>query len=95
MSARLARIALGHPAPRTENRLTGDDLVTIAAAIHADLDKLRRPASIAEDFNRLAREVPRSIGCTNLDLRESELFEISDMVAAAILDHGYRLEVAR
>lgn len=42
--------------------------------------------SIAEDFHALQRAAWRSIGCGPFDLRESETFEIADMVCAAILD---------
>lgn len=44
--------------------------------------------SIADDFNALQRVAWRSIGCGPFDLRESETFEIADMVCAAILDAG-------
>lgn len=88
MSARLARIALDRPTRPNVNRLTGDDLVCISQSIADALGHLERPASIAEDFNRIMRNAPRSIGCTSLDLRQSECDEIADMVAAAILDHA-------
>lgn len=88
MSAQLARIALARPARLTANRLTGDDLVCIAQSI-ADHLPTFRPASIGEDFNRIASTVPRCIGLAPADLRQSECDEIADMVAAAILDHAW------
>jgi hypothetical protein len=89
MSAQLARIALDRPARCNVNRLTGDDLCCIAQSIADALEPLERPASIAEDFNRIARGAPRSIGLHPADLRQSECDEIADMVAAAILDHAW------
>jgi hypothetical protein len=88
MSVALARIALDRPARCNVNRLTGDDLCTISQSIADQLDALARPATIADDFARIARTAPRSIGLAPMDLRQSECDEIADMVAAAILDHA-------
>lgn len=74
-------------AQATANRLQGDDLTCIAEHIAANLPT-DRPATIAEDFNRIMRGAPRSIGLGHLDLRQSECDEIADMIAAAILDHA-------
>lgn len=67
------------------NRLSGADRSLIRARIAADLTQTAEP-SIGADFNRLMRSAPGAIGCTSLDLRQSECDEIADMVCAAILD---------
>lgn len=42
--------------------------------------------SIAEDFNAMQRPALRSIGCDWRSMRQSEMDEVADIIAAVILD---------
>lgn len=73
------------PLPVTPSRFTGDDLVCLSAAILAELDLVKgRAPSMAEDFNRVMRTVPAAVGRRPLELLESELEELAEMVTDAI-----------
>lgn len=74
---------------RNANRFTTEDRSAIAARIAAELAAVKhRPVTIADDFNRANRDAPRAIGCTLLDLRQSECREVAEMVLAAIAERA-------
>ncbi len=73
-------------ASRNENRLTAEDRERMVQGINATMNGwprgfIPRPGS---DTIVLERVAAHSIGCSSLDLRDSELDEISTMVAEAI-----------
>lgn len=89
----------GHQIP-TDNRLTASDRERITTRLAEALTEARRharqrptdtwsvgplpPATLGRDAHALKRIAHHAIGCTEYDLRDSELAEIEDMVQAAL-----------
>lgn len=81
-------------AARETNRLSTADRAAIGHAIAEYLRTIAEP-TIADHYNGTQRAAYRSIGCSGYDLRQSEVDEISDTVAASILDEPYRRQTSR
>lgn len=72
---------------RSANRLTPADLASMKGEITNTMRAYPSgyQPSIGADFNSLQQVAIRAIGCTSLDLRQSECDEVADLVLGMIL----------